>query len=182
MPKFLLCLLALFSGCAAIPAVRPAPVSPIVWEDSDYFREGAADWQTVAAQRFKNPIVFACHGGVHREFLASAAGLYVRSSWWVLPDDGRQPQSVESLAQTLANLYPERDIVLVCCNPGGFDLDVPRVWYCRRPVWVIPDTFIKHAAEDGAGSIWEFVSYSGGSSHTQDVEEVVLPHPPTTHP
>jgi hypothetical protein len=181
-------LLAFISfGCVSLPLLSEPPQKPyrddaitifkdsvnnmpssIVWNDFGTYRAGTEEWREEANKRFNNPILFHCHGGIHMETYEENGKTVVVEEWWVYPDPPRKPMPAAELARSLANLYPDRDIVLLTCNPGGFDLNVKRVWYTKRNVWTIPDAYATgfYAHEqirdyDAVGSIWEFVSTNG---------------------
>ena len=132
------------------PSTQPAgEMSWVRFDNVDVNRE----WYGEASKRLADPIIFSCHGGM-------------RDGIWVTcPDKPRVPVPVEDVARTLSNLYPNRNIVLICCNPAGVELDVPNVWYARSDVWCRPDALcsgpLDHETKRGegdAGSIWEFVT------------------------
>jgi hypothetical protein len=159
----------------------------IVWSDFALYSQGVKDWMTVASQRFNNPVLFFCHGGVKSVETTLPNGMRLaKNEWWVFPDHPRKPVSANEVARTLAQMYPDRDIVFMSCNPGGFELNVPRVWYTKKNNWVVPDPFAignvfgheRRRDFDAVGSIWEFVSYDG-----RDLQPATQPTTqPTTAP
>jgi hypothetical protein len=127
-------------------------------------------WLTEARKRFVNPVLFACHGGYEINEIKVGDETVTDIQWWCYPDAPRKPMSVQAAADTLANLYPDRDIVFTVCNPQGSEIKTKRVWYAKQKVWIVPDDFqpsfewMRHETDrdfDGVGSIWEFVSYDG---------------------
>jgi len=104
-----------------------------------------------AKTRFTNPVVVLAHG---REYLGS---------WFIFPDKG-DPFRVDSYAWILNETYIDCDIVLFVCNPSGLTIYVPRVWYYRGNVWVVPDTEPPAKYREmkrnfmGNGSIWEAIT------------------------
>jgi hypothetical protein len=202
LKRFIPVLFAVLSGCS--PSFPPTTVKiyrddaitiikdsvnnmpqSLIWNDFGMYNCGSAEWLLEASKRFNNPVVFHCHGGIRTDIVRNPNGtLTTLHEWWVYPDPPRSPMRIDDLATTLTNLYPDRDIVLVTCNPGGFDINVKRVFYAKRNVWTIPDAnatgFYAHEQIrdfDTVGSIWEFVSNGGlgGPATTQ-------PAAPTTRP
>jgi hypothetical protein len=119
-----------------------------------------------AKQRFKNPILVTCHGGV-------LGGQWVCCFGPEFSPHELRP-SVEELAKKYAAKFPDNDIVLSICNPEGVDLkDCPkRVYYWKTTVAVLPDIgkpfwrglgtaqwpFLFEAKLRAGGSIWEAVN------------------------
>lgn len=73
-------------------------------------------------------------------------------------------QSVEEVAITLHNLFPDSDIFLIVCNDGNLPLSVPRVWHSPKQVWCVPDYAIqfmvperKEHQNDGVGDLEGFI-------------------------
>ena len=160
----------------------------IQWSVVNGVKNAPVYWIVEANKRFRNPVIFVCHGGY--EYVTKNYGDYTVSEleWWVYPDPPREPMSAQEAANTLANLYPDKDIVFVVCNILGHNLTTKRVFYGKKDVWVVPDNNIENGARekkrgyDGVGSIWEFVSYDGRLG-IPNVTPLVLPTSrPTTLP
>jgi hypothetical protein len=144
-------------------------------------------WLKEASMRFKDPIIFTCHGGYH--------WFGTEKVWCVFPAPPRQMQPVYGLANTLANLYPNRDIILVTCNADGDlvgigTLYTKRVWYMPDGVvWMEPDWrgplakwYRPFWKGKGTGSIWDFVSYDGRQLPPATAPTTVPTTAPTTRP
>jgi hypothetical protein len=98
----------------------------------------------------------------------------------------------EVVAAVLRNMYPDRPVVIIACNPGFYDLDIPNIWYVKGSVWVIPDEWangLRYHEKDRipptkktvdtqlVGSIWEFISCGKASE-----EPASQPSNPKTGP
>lgn len=204
--RHLLLLVALLSvgGCFHKPnkliqqsqrlVVNPNLPNVITWS-ADVNQDAMRYWLTEARRRFTNPIVFAAHGGY--EFVENKVGdlTVIELQWWIYPDAPRKPMSAQAAAETLANMYPDRDIVFTACNKNGFPLRVKRVFYAKKEVWIVPDDFqpsFKHMRHetgrdnDAVGSIWEFVAYDGHKAEpSYEILTAATTKPatqPTTHP
>jgi hypothetical protein len=131
----ILLLLLLFLASAApatSPTTRPGPTNLIVW--SSYIRQDVPElWLAEARRKVDNPLLFMCHG-----MSVPVDGKLV---WYVNPDKPRKPQPVQEVARTLSNLYPDRNIILVVCNPAHERISIARVWYPERDVWIVPDEY-----------------------------------------
>jgi hypothetical protein len=141
--------LAQSAGC-----VRSRPVvnrDAMLWDRESTF-DNAAAWRREAAKRLNDPFVFICHGED------------IDGQWSVFPNEGRAKGDMDVLAQCLRDLIPpERDILLVACNPHGHTLHVRGrgVYYAKRSVWVRPgpDFWMTHGGRwlNCAGDIGDFV-------------------------
>lgn len=151
------------SGCSSLPLVRiqkDASFPQIInWNPSSPEPNGAEAWLRLAQKRWVNPIIFLCHGGDGPD-----------GEWYVFPDKPRTKMPAEDVAQALHNIYPEHDIIFICCNEGQHNLYTPNVWYARSYVWSTPDPdvwhklFPKYNEHTMVGSIWDFVTYDGRKS------------------
>lgn len=153
--------------------------------DTSFEAESPDRWYLVAKTRFADPVIFMVHGGYDEN-----------NVWTAYPAEPRKPLPVQQIAEVLHNLYPEQDIVLICCNAKGHDINVPRVWYAKERVWQTPDKFaLGHESlvlHDSVGNIWEFVTQGGKLATTQattlpTTRPIILTPPsvplkPTTRP
>lgn len=188
----------ILGGCYAIPTINgkmltvPYPTTTsvdshlpnfICWSENSFSPHARELWLIEARKRFANPIVFSCHGGY--EFVEKRIGddIVTTLEWWLYPDSPRKPIPAQSAADTLANMYPDRDIVFLPCNPNGFELHTKRVFYAKQATWIIPDDYqswlpiVQHESKrdfDTVGSIWEFVGYDG---HDGEPTKIVDRHP-----
>jgi hypothetical protein len=138
----ILVLVALIAGCAS------SHPRTIVWSKNLEF--GVKKWRQEAEERF-GPKVFllVCHGDNY-------AGL-----WVFTPDPPHRIVSVQSGVEIIRSFEPTAPIVLVTCNPSGWDLHgLKGVYYCHRNVLMPPYSrdpeLRKRWADRAAGSIWEF--------------------------
>lgn len=147
-------------------------------------------WLQSARKRFVNPVIFSCHGGYEYKYKMVDGERIEYREWYLYPDEPREKMPADSAAKTLANLYPDRDVVFMACNEYGHTLTVRRVFYARQKVWIVPDEyqspfkFLQHETLrdwDSVGSIWEFVAYDGGGKKL-DVIPIWKPEIPTTKP
>lgn len=104
-----------------------------VSQDLEY---GSKLWLIEARKRFINPLIFSGHGTFIPYANNPAEGT------WVISRERNNKQeiiNVSEIAKSLRYIYPERDIILVVCNPGKVDINVKNVWYARENVWAVPD-------------------------------------------
>jgi hypothetical protein len=140
-----LALFFLAAGCSTFPPPVPRG-GDLIW--SKQVAYGASAWRHEFEKHGVHaPVLFICHGGPNE-----------RGEWWCYPDPPHVPAPVEAVAWMLHDLYPDRDIVLVCCNGGGTPLHIPRVWYVKKVLWTSPgfewmDDFV---GVDNAGTFAEF--------------------------
>lgn len=145
MRVFLLLLVAFSINCVSYPppviTVNSTKYPNIIrWST---FRPNAAEqWLKEAQKRWKDPVVFVCHGGYRSFITTDSNGKDELTFVWVIsPDRPRMPMPVSVVAQLLHNMYPKQDVVLITCNEKQQDIFVPRVWYARTDVWQVPDTY-----------------------------------------
>ena len=198
----ILCLLALFmQGCIlpykeippTITVTATTNVMPqiIRWSDFGDYNDIGDLWLLEAKKRFKDPIIFVCHGGSDWEVLALGPATLGQWVWSAGPISPRIPVPMKCVAAVLRNMYPNRPIILIACNPGFYDLDLPNVWYAKGSIWAIPDEWAnglryheKHripptketVETQMIGSIWEFISCGSVLKPTSK------PSSPTTGP
>ncbi len=131
------------TGCASPAKPLPPPTSLSLNRNLSI---APKRWTIEAQKRFKQPVIFACHGG-------TIAGV------WVCEPDGLPPLPTDGVALLLKKIYGDRPIVLVVCNAAGNDCHVRGVWFARKIVWTYPGVdrrITRDGIEYGTGSIWEF--------------------------
>lgn len=114
--------------------------------NSDY---GLVLWYIEASKKFEDPIIFACHGD-------SLFGI-----WMAIPDPPRKMQPVSEIAKTLRNIYKDKQIFLIVCNTGNHSLNIENIWYSKKSIYVIPDSYCKFErikTDKSTGSIDEFIT------------------------
>lgn len=130
-----------FAGLASAPYVMPQTFhtvshhyagievqSPISrWP---HITESLELWKREVARRFPTALIYAIHGNTDG------------TNWVCL--DPKAPRSghmvkVRDLALQLRKENPDRVIVLIICNPGGFNLGIPGVFHAMDSVWFDPD-------------------------------------------
>lgn len=147
MMRLALGILLLLAGCA--PSLSPPSVT-LVWSHDLAF--GAQDWRNEVDHRFGDrAVIVVCHGRGDSE-------------WQFVPDPPKKPESVQAMSARLRQMYPGRPIVLITCNPGGFELHgLPGVYYARRDVLVPPfdgdDSLGSRWRSRAAGTIWELADH-----------------------
>lgn len=128
--------LILLAGCAH-PTEPPAATSIVLSKNIGVF---AGRWEREAATRFEHPIVVIVHGAT------------IDGKLYVFPD-GTPPMSFEGTAKLLRTLYPDRPIVIACCNEDGVAVHgFPGIYYARRIVWYPPGV-----KRDGVSRISGFI-------------------------
>lgn len=183
-------------GCTISPPVKNDPLTNadnpnklgniISWNDD--LNHTAYLWLDKARDRFVDPVVFTVHGGY--EFIDTQVGdrTITTVEWWVFPDAPRKKMSAQTAADTVANLYPDRDILFVVCNENGYELRTPRVFYAKQDIWTVPDKafplmFREQTRDFGStGNIWEFVAYDGHDAIEKHIVDDRPTYVPTTQP
>jgi hypothetical protein len=173
MKKYLFSLLILISGCitdrSTIKSSEHINEFPdiISWaNDPPFYEESGKWWMQEAKKRFNSPIIFICHGTT----VEYSDNKFNYKTWYLVPNHStRTPIPTQTVATTLANMYPERDIVMVVCNKEGNCLKTKRIWYLPKGLVLAQPKIAdltynlrKHILEDGtieSGDIWDFVSY-----------------------
>ena len=90
-------------------------------------------WQKEVSKKINlSECVFLfCHGNVFNE------------TWILIPHSDslyeRKAMSVDSFLRTIRNIFPDKKIVLIVCNPGKITTSEKNVWYSKTNVWIIPD-------------------------------------------
>lgn len=88
-------------------------------------------WKNEATRRFDSAVVIECHGGSIED------GKWVMKAGWQ-PWEKLVP--VETVIARYRALYPNRELILISCNPDHIVLHgYPHVWYAKSSIWVIPD-------------------------------------------
>jgi hypothetical protein len=88
----------------------------------------AAGWQQEIGRRFPHSVGVLCHGGN-----------FVGDQWIVTAKSFEHYLTAPDIARHMQAKYPDRTIVLLCCNPGHLHLNVPGVYYAADSVWTVPD-------------------------------------------
>ena len=121
---------------------------PVVCWSPD-MRYGADEWA----------IEVLAHRGINDFVLAMCHGYEINGEWWVAPA-ARFPTTTAEFVASVRRRYPDKHVVLIVCNPGGVEFEVPDVSYATENVWVIPDAWagdLRDFAEPEAiGKIEEF--------------------------
>lgn len=87
------------------------------------------EWVIETQRRYDKFVLVLCHG-------TELAG-----QWYATPDLS-PPLPVRELVRDVRRRFPERRIVLIVCNPGGFILREPGVSFATTLVWTLPDSFV----------------------------------------
>lgn len=157
LPALLILLSLVLCGCSS---PQKAPPAVLRWSDGSLGKFYGDLWLAEARTRFSDPVVLLCHGTTttvhHRDGRTERI-------WTTAPDSPRHKLSLQQIAEVLHEVWPDRDLVYVCCNEDGHELTVPRAWYARSTVWALPDKYagVAHETARGSGyvgSIWEFTS------------------------
>ena len=148
----ILLVVGIMFGCTVTP--RPLPETDTTVESTalsfDLMR-AAQRWEREVAERYPNAVVVAVHGRTDEQ----------SGQWYAYPSVG-EAVPVKDMVKSLRSNYPDRRIVLICCNPDGKVLTgVSNVAYADEMVWVVPDdqigfTFRDLLGPSAVGSIWEF--------------------------
>lgn len=141
----------MLGACAAYPTVNLTvslpPVPDIVVDvRSPDLAQFAWMWKEEVRRKYGTAIILMSHG------------TDVLGGWWCQNGRGGL-MPIELAVEQLRGLYPVRRIVLVVCNPGGYDLHIPNVSHSMSDVWVVPDRNLTPRSliePDVVGSIYEF--------------------------
>ncbi len=167
--RWLSLLLVLLVGCSS-PSILPTKIAYLVPIESstaqatvsllpiiDCYNKSLEPYKygcyMEAKKRFSNPVVVVCHGRT-------------QLNNWVAVTDNDGIIVVNDLAWKYSLKYKDCDIVLFICNFDAHTLNVPRVWYFKQSVWMMPDSEVRSLRENvrgvgNAGSIWEAVTQNG---------------------
>jgi hypothetical protein len=132
----ILCLLLV--GCAKAPKQDVPPAVMLNWSGETIPDGWIHAWYVEARKRFDNPVIVACHGNT-----VGVVGKdgKVDKVWMASADPPRKALPIQQIAEVMANIYPDRDVVYICCNEGGHKITVPRAWVAPAIVWAMPDSF-----------------------------------------
>lgn len=155
--------LSLFLATVLVACAAPAPIQPpaegtqlrTLILSSDGFHLATDHWEAEVRSEYDDAIVVFTHGNTGPD-----------GRWWAYNDAGMQP--MERLVRRIRNNNPDRQIVLIACNPDGHRLDAAGVTYARVNVWIWPDRSLRPAVDrlreqrelligDTAGDLDEFV-------------------------
>lgn len=130
---FLISLLTCLIGCSdALPPRGDYSLTPkhtdVITLSKD-FELSAIQWMEQARLYFDDPLIVTGHG------------LDSIGPWMQINEDNRII-TVRTLALALHQIYPNRDIVLIICNPNHDDLDIDRVYYAKDIVYKVPDAYV----------------------------------------
>jgi hypothetical protein len=82
-------------------------------------------------RKFDNAHILMCHGADYK------------SQWHARPDDARLIMPMQKVVDGLLERYPDRPIVLWCCNQKGYKVKGDRVHYFISDVWLAPDIYAR---------------------------------------
>lgn len=112
------------------------------------------EWMDEVGRRYSDALVVFVHGDSDP-----------RDQWYYRSRFDEDGGKVEDMLRALRLSNPNRRIVLVCCNPGGYNVTIPGVTYAASNVWLVPNSFqsagknfVRDAlAGPATGDIFEFV-------------------------
>lgn len=118
---------------------------------SEFVDESIALWKIEVARRFPDAVIVVLHG-------QSLLGEWVCQNPRY-PDDFFKAVKVRDLVAEVRAEYPDRIIVLICCNPGHHVLNIPGVYHAIDSVWFTPDEYNTENRGDipVVGNIYEFI-------------------------
>lgn len=133
---------------APSPSVEGPPVIMEVLDPS--LQQYAVDWQTEIHRRFPRAVGILCHGGD-----------FVEGQWLCTNKNYAHYTTVAEVARHYQQLFPDRAIVLLCCNTGHLTLGVPGVYYFHSSVWLVPDRSVIGQSPEAGWSIDGPVAVAG---------------------
>jgi hypothetical protein len=117
-----LCIIALLTqGCLPYKEVPPTistfaatnKMPEIIrWSDYGDYNDMGDLWLLEAKKRFKDPIIFTCHGGSDWEVLAIGPASLGQWVWSTGPVPPRMPVPMKFVAAVLRNMYPDRPVTI----------------------------------------------------------------------
>lgn len=152
------------AGCTSYPYLA-APTAP--YDDPPILQNGTVEswaprfaavnhfphyianfpsWFEEAARRYDSAVLVFSHGN-------SLGGV------WVCDHNEKGLVSVMAMVLEVRQTYPDHRIVLVICNPGHHNLDLPNVSYATEDVWIWPDRALHprfDMSPETVGNIFEF--------------------------
>lgn len=145
-------------------ATTPATPQVIVDLLDPSLEQFAVPWEQEIGRRFPHSVAVLCHG----------IGGGVKNEWLVAPFGGiGGVQHIDTLIAREKALYPDRTLVILCCNVQHDVLHgYSNVFYAPSSVWCIPDRSLElPRAEanstldnrftgdpDATGNVFEFIS------------------------
>ena len=106
-----------------------APGLILVEIDPSVTRPQNRPWNTLIEEIYPRAVVVSAHGF---DFF---------DHWYLISTEGHL-MAIESVLFTLRAEHPNRRIVVIACNPGGYVIDCPNVPYAMTNVWIIPDVVV----------------------------------------
>jgi hypothetical protein len=88
-------------------------------------------WEHEVARRFPDAIVIMAHGG-------DLTGEWIIKS----PNNDHILQKMSDLVKHYQTEYPNRQLVIVSCNPSHLRLGIKGVYYAPDSVWCCPDRVV----------------------------------------
>lgn len=137
------------------PHIKHYGVIPVALCEGN--KESVVWWTTETARRFPDAVVIFGHG------------IAVVDGEWLIEDEVHHKMwHVEEVVGVYQKIYPDRPIVLICCNSTHLHLHIRGVWYSLQNVDMIPDKNVPEASVtrgpppvgygiDSCGNIFEFV-------------------------
>lgn len=104
---------------------RPAVVMEVL---DPSLRLYAPAWQREIGRRFPNAVGVLCHGGDH-----------LNGVWDCTATNCMRYLTVQQVVKYEQKRYPDKVIVLLCCNGGHQRLGISGVYYAPDLVWLVPD-------------------------------------------
>lgn len=105
--------------------------------ENQYISRSVDYWKREAQRRFIAPILIFGHGNDFN-------GVWSMQ----LQDQGNRIVPVAEVAAKVRAKFPDRVIVLICCNPKGHALHMPGVYHAWDSVWFVPDKEITNVPSD----------------------------------
>jgi hypothetical protein len=160
-------LMAVLAGCAthepvSVVVLPPFSTGKVIVErmsDEGWDDNYEQQWVFEISQRFHpaNTVALISHGGWNAKtnVWAQLPNYFMHEGTPVPPTqavDGDKkcpPENVIVAVRRLKKKYPDKNIVVLACNPGGATLmgpDLANVYYAPANIWIQPDsaTVVKH--------------------------------------
>lgn len=107
------------------PVGNPTVVMEVLDPTLEQF---APAWRVEIARRVPNAVGILVHGGA-----------FVQNEWIAGAGYAGHITLTTEIVKHYRDVYPDRVLVLLACNPGHLKLGIPGVYYSMSNVWCVPD-------------------------------------------
>lgn len=155
---------AMILGAVSVPAPQASlSQPPVIMEVLDpSLQQYAVDWEQEIGRRFPHAVGILCHGGD-----------FIEGEWLCTNKNFAHYTTVAETVQHYQRLFPDRTIVVLCCNTGHLHLNIPGVYYSHSSVWCVPDRAVTDHSPDAGLMIDGSVIADSAASRSSAAPDVV---------